>query len=205
MNKIARSRRAVWGDLRFLIGIALVVLSISGVWLVVSSSGATTAVLQANRTIVRGEPLVSGDFQVVEVNLGAITDLYLAPQDLRAGQVASRTVVDGELMSASDAEDASKVRTTTIVVESSTGIPADVDAGSIVELWHAPPLEDGAFDAPRILVGDAIVLSVTHADGMLAADGTSAEVVIERADVAEVLAAVTGGSVLSVVPIGSTS
>lgn len=206
MSKFVRSRRAVWGDARFLIGIAVVALSIGGVWAVVSSSGTTTPVLQATRTIALGEALVSEDFQVVEVGLGTVTDRYLAPQELHAGQVASRTVFAGELLATSAAESADANRTTTIVVESSTGIPADVAAGSVVELWHSPPVDDGGSQGPpRILVADAIVTSVTKAEGMLSADGTTAEVVIDRADVAEVLAAITGGSVLSVVPIGSTS
>ncbi|AQY01163.1 MULTISPECIES: SAF domain-containing protein [Microbacterium] len=206
MSKFVRSRRAVWGDARFLIGIAVVALSIGGVWAVVSSSGTTTPVLQATRTIVLGETLVSEDFQVVEVGLGTVTDRYLAPQELHAGQVASRTVFAGELLATSAAESADANRTTTIVVESSTGIPADVAAGSVIELWHSPPVDDGGSQGPpRILVADAIVTSVTKAERMLSADGTTAEVVIDRADVAEVLAAITGGSVLSVVPIGSTS
>ncbi|CAN7273409.1 SAF domain-containing protein [Microbacterium foliorum] len=206
MSKFVRSRRTIWGDARFLIGIAVVALSIGGVWAVVSSSGTTTPVLQATRTIALGEALVSEDFQVVEVGLGTVTDRYLAPQELHAGQVASRTVFAGELLATSAAESADANRTTTIVVESSTGIPADVAAGSVIELWHSPPVDDGGSQGPpRILVADAIVTSVTKAEGMLSADGTTAEVVIDRADVAEVLAAITGGSVLSVVPIGSTS
>ncbi|MEV7609436.1 hypothetical protein AB0N61_08150 [Microbacterium sp. NPDC089320] len=206
MSTFTRSRRSVWADARFLIGIVVVVLSVAGVWAVVASAGTTAPVLQATRTITLGEPLVSGDFRVVEVGLGSITDLYLSPQDLRPGQVALRTVFDGELLPVSAAEDADANRTTTIVIESSTGIPADVAAGSIVELWHSPPVDDGDGQGPpRILVADAIVSSVTTSEGMLAADGTTAEVVIDRADVADVLAAITGGSVLSVVPIGATS
>lgn len=206
MSKFVRSRRAVWGDARFLIGIAVVALSIGGVWAVVSSSGTTTPVLQATRTIALGEALVSGDFQVVEVGLGTVTDRYLAPQELRPGQIASRTLVEGELLATSAVEDADADRTTTIVVESSTGIPAEVAAGSVIELWHSPPVgDDGSQSPPRILVTDAIVASVTKTEGMLAAEGTTAEVVIDRTDVPEVLAAITGGSALSVVPIGPAS
>lgn len=206
MSKFVRSRRAVWGDARFLIGIAVVALSIGGVWAVVSSSGTTTPVLQATRTIALGEALVSGDFQVVEVGLGTVTDRYLAPQEFRPGQIASRTLVEGELLATSAVEDADADRTTTIVVESSTGIPAEVAAGSVIELWHSPPVgDDGSQSPPRILVADAIVASVTKTEGMLAAEGTTAEVVIDRTDVPEVLAAIIGGSALSVVPIGSAS
>lgn len=201
-----RSRRAFWGDLRFLIGIVLVAASIGGVWLVVSSSTATTPVLQANRTIVTGETLVSADFQVVEVNLGAATSGYLAPQDLSPGQVARRTITDGELLPRTAMADADSARKTTIVIDSNTGLPADLAAGAVVEIWHAPPLDDGrtAYEAPRLLVADVVVAAVTKSEGMLASSGATAEVVIDRTDVPAMLAAITGGSALSVVPVGSS-
>lgn len=204
MTTHSRPRRAFWGDVRFLIGIALVILSIAGVWLIVSAARQTTPVLQANRTITQGEALVSGDFQVVEVSLGGATDGYLAPQDLAPGLIAARTVSSGELIPASATTAADDARTTTIVVESSVGIPASVSPGTVVDLWHAPPLADGeGHDAPRILVADVVVASVAVDEGVLAQQSTALEVVIDRADVADVLAAITDGSSLSVVPVGS--
>lgn len=206
MTTHTRPRRAFWGDARFLIGIVLVALSIAGVWLIVSSADHTTPVLQASRTIVAGEALVSGDFQVVEVNLGAVGDAYLAPQDLEPGQIAARTLAEGELVPSAAATAAESGRTTTIVVESSTGIPEDVAPGTVVELWHAPPLEDDrSFDAPRILIADAVVAAIVESEGMLAGAKAGVEVVIDRSDVADVLAAITGGSVLSLVPVGAGS
>lgn len=205
MDLTARSRRAFWGDFRFLIGIALVVASMSGVWLVVSSSTATSPVLQANRTITPGEALVSADFQVVEVNLGTAAAGYLAPQDLSPGRVAARTIVAGELLPGDAAVSAASTRVTTIVIDSSTGLPRDLSAGAVVEIWHAPPLDESrtAYDTPRLLVTDVVVAAITESESMLASSGAVAEVVIDRADVAEVLAAITGGSVLSVVPVGA--
>lgn len=206
MTTHPRPRRAFWGDARFLIGIVLVALSIVGVWLIVSSADHTMPVLQANRTIVAGEALVSGDFRVVDVNLGAVGADYLAPQDLEPGQVAARTLTEGELVPSAAAADAESSRTTTIVVESSTGIPEEVAPGTVVELWHAPPLgDDRSFDAPRILIADAVVAGIVKTEGMLAGSNAGVELVIDRSDVAEVLAAMTGGSVLSLVPTGAGS
>lgn len=206
MAVLSRSRRAFWGDVRFLVGIALVIASITGVWLIVSASDDAVPVLQANRTITEGEALSSGDFQVVEVGLGALADDYLGPQQLEPGQVAARTLEKGEIVPASPTAAATENRSTTIVVESSTGIPEDVTTGTVVEVWHAPPLDDGrSYDVPRILVAEVTVRSVVEADGMLADEGTGIELVIDRADVADVLAAVTGGSSLSVVPVRSGS
>lgn len=204
MAVLSRPRRAFWGDARFLIGIALVLLSITGVWLIVSTSDDLRPVLQATRTITEGEALDSGDFQVVEVGLGALTDDYLGPQDLAPGQIAARSLQKGEIVPDAAVAKATESRSTTIVIESSTGIPEDVEAGAVVEVWHAPPLEnERTYDAPRILVADVIVRTVLEDDDMLADAGTRVELVIERADVADVLTAVTGGSVLSVVPVRS--
>jgi Flp pilus assembly protein TadG len=205
MKMFRRPRQAFWSDLRFPIGIALVLLSIAGVWLVLTSSTVTAPVLQASRTIMQGEILASGDFQIVEVSLGSVTPKYLAPQDLQPGAVASRTLVAGELVPTSAAIDGEKRRTTTVVIESTTGIPEGVGPGTVVDLWHAPPLDEGrTFDVPRILVADVVVSSVSSADGVLPADDTTVEVVVDRSDVADLLAAITGKSALSVVPIGST-
>lgn len=204
MAVLSRPRRAFWGDVRFLIGIALVIVSITGVWLIVSASDDAAPVLQANRTITEGEALTSGDFQVVEVGLGALAVDYLGPQDLQQGQVASRTLERGEIVPLSATADAAESRSTTIVIESSTGLPEDVVSGAVVEVWHAPPLEDGrSYDVPRILVAEVIVRDVLEDDTVLADASTRVEIVIDRSDVADVLAAVTGGSSLSVVPVRS--
>ena len=206
MTSPPRARRAFWGDIRFLIGIALVILSIAGVWLIVSSARQTSPILQADRTIAQGEVLVSDDFRVVEVSLGTAAPEYLAPQDLQPGMVAARTLSDGELLSAAATGDAQSLRTTSIMVESSVGIPESVTGGTAVELWFAPPVADGeGFGAPRILVADVVVGSIPEVDGMLAQRSATLELVIDRADVADVLAAITSGAALSVVPLGSSS
>ena len=206
MTSPLRPRRAFWGDVRFLIGVVLVILSIAGVWLIVSSARQTTPMLQAERTIAQGEALVSDDFRVVEVSLGAVTPGYLAPQDLQPGMVAARTLADGELLPVAATAAAESARTTSIVVESSVGIPESVKVGTPVELWSAPPESEGeGFAAPRILVADVVVASIPEADGMLAQRSAALELVIDRADVADVLAAITNGAALSIVPLGSGS
>lgn len=206
MVVLSRSRGAFWGDVRFLVGIALVALSITGVWLIVSTADDAVPVLQASRNITEGETLSSTDFQVVEIGLGTLATDYLGPQDLQPGQVASRTLKKGEIVPVSATVDAAESRSTTIVIESSTGVPEAVTAGSVVEVWHSPPLDEGrSYDTPRILVAEVIVRAVLEEDSMLADAGTRVEIVIDRGDVADVLAAVTGGSSLSIVPVRSGS
>ncbi|MEJ1088909.1 SAF domain-containing protein [Microbacterium sp. Mu-80] len=200
-----RARRPVFGDIRFVIGIILVVASVAGVWLLVSSSRQTMPLLQTTRTVTPGETIGSADLQVVDVSLGPLADAYLAPHDLEPGSIATRTLAEGELVPHSAIGTADEARTTTVVV-SSTATPAGMTPGTVVEVWHAPAQKDGrAFDDPRILVGDAVVVTVAEADGMLAQSRTDVEVAIDRGDVADVLAAITGGDAISLVPAGAGS
>jgi len=79
-----------------------------------------------------------------------------------------------------------------------------VEAGTVVEVWAAPQKERGVFDAPRILVPAATVVSVTREDSVIGGAGTALEVVIDRADVAATLEAVSAGWSISVVPATGT-
>ncbi|MFJ6531836.1 SAF domain-containing protein [Microbacterium sp. NPDC091662] len=206
MASLTPPRRAFWADIRFLVGIALVALSIASVWLIISAADDAVPALQATRTITQGEALSSDDFRVVDVGLGSVADGYLGPGDIGAGSVAARTLRNGELVPTSALTDADSSRSTTVVIQSSTGIPEGVEAGTVVEIWQAPPLDEGrSYDVPRILVADVIVHDVLDPEGVLADTGSQLEVVIDRADVADVLAAITGGAALSVVPVGSGS
>lgn len=199
-SESARPRRAFWGDARFFLGVLLVVVSVAGVWLVVAAARQTVPVYAAAHTIVPGEPIAAGDLTVVDVALGALADTYLAADDLDDAAVATRTIAAGELVPASSVGRADAARTTSVVVRSAVDVPASIDAGSVVEVWAAPLLEQGRYDEPRVLVADATVVSVTRDDSMMGGGAAALELVIPRADVAATLAAMADESALSVVP-----
>lgn len=202
----ARAGRRPWTDLRFFIGLLLIVASVAGVWLIVGAAKQTSPVLQAVRTIVPGEPLTSADVRVVDVVLGSAGAGYLTPATLEPGLIATRTISEGELVASAAAADADEGRTTSVVVRSTVPVPAAVATGSTVELWEAEPLAEGkGFAEPRVLLSEATVASVNRDDGPLSAKATTLELVVSRAEVGEVLAAMTGGSSLSVVPVGARS
>lgn len=197
----ARARpRAPWGDVRFLLGILLIVASIAGVWLVVAAARQTSPVFAASHTLVPGQVVAASDLTVVDVALGQSGPAYVTPSTLGAGVVATRTVEKGELVPQSAVGDAAAAAVTTVVVQSAVDVPAAVDAGTTVEVWAAPKLEQGGYDTPRILVADATVVSVDHDDSMIGGGSASLEVVIPRSDVAATLAALAGESAVSVVP-----
>lgn len=194
------TRRPVWGDVRFLIGIALVLASVVGVWLVVSASRHTEPVYAAARTIIAGQTVTTEDLRVVHVGLGPVEGSYLGAGEEIAGLVAGRTIADGELIARGALGDPDDVATTTLVLRSAVDVPASVGAGAVVEVWSAPLAETGEFDMPRILVPDAIVVSVARDESAIGGGEAAVEVVIPRADVAATLAAMADGSALSVVP-----
>ncbi|WP_243076930.1 SAF domain-containing protein [Microbacterium sp. SS28] len=197
----ARPRpRAFWGDARFFLGILLVAASVAGVWLVVSASRQTVPVFAATRTIVPGEAVAADDVRLVDVALGRLEDSYLTADALEEGLVATRTVTEGELVPQSAVGAASAAATTTVVLRSAVEVPASVKAGTVVEVWEAPLIERGSYDAPRILVPDATVVSVTRDESVIGGGAASLELVIPRADVAAVLAATSDESALSIVP-----
>ncbi len=197
--------RALWADARFLIGAVLVVASIAGVWLVVAAARQTTPVYAAARTLVPGEPIESGDLRVVDVALGSLEDTYLAAAALGIDTVATRTIQAGELVPSDALGDAAAVRTTTVVVQTATDVPASVTTGSAVEMWAAPVDADGVVQEPRILVADATLASITRDESMMGGGAASVELIIPRDEVAEVLGAVSGEAALSIVPGGGVA
>lgn len=197
-----RSSRRPWADLRFLIGLALIAASVGGVWLVVSAARQTAPVLQATRVIVPGQALTSADVRVVDVALAAAGDRYLTPTSLEPGSVATRTIENGELVPAAATAPADSTSVTSIVVDSTIAVPPSIVPGSVVEVWTAPPLPDGpGFAPPRILLADATVAAVTREESMLGGSRASLELVVDRAEVGDVLGAITDGSAMSVVPV----
>ncbi len=190
--------RSAWLDPRLLIGIVLVAASITGVWLVVTAARQSSPALIAARTIVAGETVSSGDVRVVDMALGALDDVYT--QAWEPGAVAVRTIPAGELVPAGALATAEDVRTTTVVVPSSTGVPASLAPGSRVEVWVAPREGDDGYAAPRILIADATIAGVVDDDALISSGGISLEVVVPRSDIASLLGALADEGLISVVP-----
>ncbi|MEI2268999.1 SAF domain-containing protein [Microbacterium sp. No. 7] len=193
--------RAFWADARFLLGIALIIASVAGVWLVVASARQTGPVFAAARTIVPGQTVTADDLRVVDVALGSAGETYVSPASLQPGVIATRTILEGELVPQAAVDDADAATTTTIVIRTSGDVSASVVAGSVVEVWAAPAEDGGTFGEPRILVPSATVVSVTRDDAVVSGTDVSLEIVIPRADVAESLAALADGANMSVVPV----
>ena len=197
-----RRRPARWADLRFVLGIVLIVASVVGVWAVVAVARQTTPVLAAAHTIVPGDRVTADDFAVVDVALGRTAETYVRSGADLSGRVADRTIPAGELVPHDALVTARSRATTTVVVESTADVPASIRPGSTVDVWAAEPEEQHSYGTPKILVSDAVVAKVAKDDSMLGGGSASLELVIPRADVADTLAAIAADWAVSVVPTG---
>jgi len=193
--------RAFWADARFLLGIALIIASVAGVWLVVASARQTAPVFAAARTIVPGQTVTADDLRVVDVALGPTGETYVSPASLEPGVIATRTVFEGELLPQAAVDEEDAATTTSVVIRTAGEVSAAISPGSVVEVWAAPAEGGGEFGEPRILVPSATVVTVTRDDAVVSGKDVSLEIVIPRADVAATLAALADESSLSVVPV----
>lgn len=194
--------RAFWADLRFVLGVVLILASVFGVWAVVAAARQTVPVFAAREALVPGEPVDSGSLEVVEVALGALDERYLSPASLQPGDVATRTIAAGELVPAAAVGGPTAASTTTLVVESAGEVSGSIAKGTVVEVWSAPRIDQSSFDAPRILVPTATVVAVDREDAVVGSAGVRVEIVVQRADVADVLSAIAAGDAVSIVPGG---
>lgn len=191
----------VWVDPRFVVGVVLVVLSIVGVWWLVTSSSRTVPVYAVTETLTPGTVLDPSQLRIVETRLGAAQPGYLGADTPPGDElIVTRSIVAGELVPLSALGDASSLGVTTLVVEPSGRLGADIDTGTGVDLWSAAPIDDG-YGTPEVLVQAAIVVRASEEEGFLARGGSTAlELAVPRSSVAAVLAATAAGHLLSVVP-----
>lgn len=189
-----------YSDVRFLLGVALVIGAVAGVWGVVHSARSTVSVLAADRVLVPGQPITASDLRTVEASLGADTDLYLLASAELPDLVAVRTVEAGEIVPLSAVSGQEESETTTVVIVVPSILPDAVARGRTVELWATDAATDDVAPRPHLLIADATVASVDADSGGAMTRGTAVELIVPRATVVEVLQAQAAGAVLAVVP-----
>ena len=199
-TRTATRHRPLWLDVRFLIGIVLVIASAAGVWAVVHAARTTSPVLAAARTIVPGQAVTAADLVEIDVRLGDTSTRYLEPAGLVEGMVATRGIDEGELVPAASLGTSGDIDLTTLVVRSALDVPAGIVAGSAVELWATPLEGPGQYGEPVVIVPHAIIAEVRTDESMVSSAGADLEIVVERDEVEAVLAHVAGGSAMSAVP-----
>jgi hypothetical protein len=202
-----RRRRRFVPDVRLVIGLVLVAVSVAGVVAIVAASDRRTVVYAAASALSPGDRIRLGDLVERSVALDGADELYLAAGDLPAdGLIVRESVRDGELVPRGAVGGSAGLRATAIVILSSIPVSGAVTPGSTVDVWAAPASSEtggAAFGPPAVLVPDAVVVRVIADDGLMAGTRTAAvEVLVPRSRVARVLHSLANADALAVVPAG---
>jgi hypothetical protein len=192
--------RRTWMDPRLVIGVLLVAASLAGVWFVVQQSSRTETAWAATRTLLPGEPIAAGDVEQVEVRLPQSQQHYLPASTDPVGMVVASTIGAGEVLPVRTLGEAAGTGRAAIVIDVEGALPRAVQPGSLVDVWTAAPTDDG-YDAPTVLVDDAIVVGVVEDDGILASSAQQLELLVADDETSVLLEAVSSEHVLSVVPL----
>ncbi|MCR8671920.1 flagellar biosynthesis protein FlgA [Agrococcus sp. HG114] len=192
--------RRTWMDPRLVIGVALVLASVAGVWLVVQQSASTERAWAATRTLLPGETIAAGDLQPVEVRMPQSSERYLTAQADPVGMVVAGTVGEGEVLPLRALGDEAGHDRAAVVIELEGALPTAVRAGALVDVWTAAPGDEG-FQAPAVLVDEAIVVGLVEDEGILASAGAQLELLVPADETARLLEAIANDHAVSVVPL----
>jgi len=198
-----RGPRSFWFDPRFAIGIGLVIVSVVGVYGIVTAADRTVEVFSAASALSPGDRIHADDLVSENVRLGDMGGKYLTPGELPGdGLVVTRVVAAGELVPASAVGLAASVRVASVVVAVSGQLSRSIGPGTVVDVWSAPQTDHGVFGPPAVLVGSATVVRRIESSGLISDHGGGGvEVLIPREKVARTLEAVANGDAISLVPV----
>lgn len=201
-----RLRRPTWRDPRLAFGILLVAGSVAlGTW-AVADAGRTVAVYAAATTLTPGDPIGPDDLVAVDVRLGDELDLYYpVAGDPPQGLVALRAVGERELLARSSAGSASALDYRSVAIPVTDALSSKVTAGSAVDLWLVPSDQAGsdvAAAAPQALAEGLVVAELgERGSGLMSGGAPTVHVLAPTEDLPQILAALTGGGTVAIVPV----
>lgn len=196
---MAKSR---WVDPRLLIGAGLVVVSIVGVWLVVQAATRSESVWVATTPLLPGDVIEADDVEQAQLTFDE-SSAYLGGDEDPVGMVVVSTIGSGEALPVSALGGADTSELAPVVVEVDGGLPSELDAGSVVDLWSAAPDAEG-YAAPSVLVAGATVVGLVESEGLIVDDAVRVELLVPQSATAAVLDAIANEHVLSIVPVATT-
>lgn len=195
---------STWRDPRLIIGIFLIVVSIVGVSVLVSTARAGIPIYQASRDIAAGEPLNASNVSIVSARPGA--DVYVTDGEELTGSYAKHSLRQGELIarSAVTTREEESMRTFLIVVDD--GLPEGVHVGDHIEMWFVPdslPSETAPPQAQRIDADVTLVRVIGQSTGLGVSAGTRVEIRADAEHMANLLTYTHAQGKLIAVPVGA--
>ncbi|WP_349828682.1 hypothetical protein [Brevibacterium litoralis] len=200
-RRAERFRLPKWSDPRLLVGLALVLASVAGTWLLVERVGDTRTVWAAATPLVPGAVVEAEHLVPVEVGLPAGGDAYLdVAEPLGSGAVVLAPVGVGELVPASALGDAGDLTGRVVALDVSGTVPASVATGSRVDVWTTDPRAETV--DPVLTLEGVRVLAVDHEAGGFAGSGTArVEVFVPADTLGHLVGALAAGHHVSVAAV----
>ena len=204
-----RLRRPSWHDPRLLIGLLLVVGSVTAGSLVVAAADDTEPVYVATRPLLPGSRLDPTDLAVVHARLDSARTRYLSararpPED----RVVVRSVPAGDLVPLSAVGSPADVDLRPVSVPVPQEGSEQVRPGVLVDVWVAardPRRGVGVYAAPRRVADAVPVAGRSTRQGALGSSTTTAAQVLLGPDLLpQVLEAVDNEARITLVPVPAT-
>lgn len=206
MTQMSAFRRPRWRDPRLGIGVLLVAVSVAlGAW-IFAQADKTQAIYRAGAPIAVGEGAGTAALELINVNLGAASERYAAPEgadplNLDDGDVVFiRAVPAGELVPRSSLGSAADLHLRPLSVPVANSAPVEV--GSIVDLWVSPVDVTGAESGEPELVATGLHVSGIEEDESLFAGAGEqlVRVLVEESSIGRVLGVLGSRSTVTLVP-----
>lgn len=195
-----------WRDLRLVIGLVLVLLSVAGGVRLITSLDDSTPVYAATRDLLPGQQVGQGDVVAVPVRMGAELARYVdARSPLAPGTYLVRGVAGGELVPAAALGTARQSLDKTVNVPVDQSALLGLATGTLVDVWVSPRDPDAVGVAhldPALLLAGAVVDRVPQQAGGLGGGlGTASVSVVVPADrVGDVIGAIDQDARITLVP-----
>ena len=203
-----RLQKPSWRDSRLVVGVVLVLLSMTVGARAVAAADDTVPMYAAAASLVPGQPVRQGDVRRVDVQLGADRRTYLlADHDIAPGTFALRDVRPGELLpiSALGTRQATNLKPVSVPVD--RGAAGQLAAGSVVDVWVNAKDSSSAAErygkpvktleaAPVVRAPDISGGGLGSASGM-----TAVQIMVPESRVQELIAAIDQGAKITLVPV----
>lgn len=152
-----------WGRTRLWLGLALVLVAVVGVSLVVRATDHRSEVWTVRHDLARGTTLTADDVAVAAVHVPSLGN-YVPAATSVVGQVLTRDVGAGDLLSASALSTAATTRLVTVPVEQ-YHLPADLRRGEKVDVYLVVRGPTGQPAGDPIVVMEAATVAQVDDEG----------------------------------------
>lgn len=148
--------------------------------------------LVAKSDLGYGTEINPTNLEVVQLNLGEASEVYLKPSDLSGDLIVNRTVGEGELIPRSGTVSAIQTGYS-IISLTPAQLPSDrIAPGDLVQIWTVPQSQNSVWDPAQIL-GFAEVVAITLDEGVFASNNGIYELLVPSNDLTPILEGIAKG------------